>query len=114
MLCLANTEAVREVVFGPGVSLSKAGLGRCWWIFSSLEPTATREMAAELKRVAVCVGSMLRCPGGTPGAQQGSLVIMAGGRLPTSSGAPVLAHLGQRLTRMGDVGAGQVTKCVTR
>jgi 3-hydroxyisobutyrate dehydrogenase-like beta-hydroxyacid dehydrogenase len=59
MLCLANTEAVREVVFGPGVSLSKAGLGRCWWIFSSLEPTATREMAAELKRVAVCVGSML-------------------------------------------------------
>jgi 3-hydroxyisobutyrate dehydrogenase len=80
MLCLANTEAVREVVFGPGVSLSKAGLGRCWWIFSSLEPTATREMAAELEaRCAVCVGSMLQCPGGTPGAQQGSLVIMAGG-----------------------------------
>jgi 3-hydroxyisobutyrate dehydrogenase len=49
MLCLANTEAVREVVFGPGVSLSKAGLGGCWWIFSSLEPTATREMAAELE-----------------------------------------------------------------
>ena len=37
--------------------------------------------------------------------------IMAGGRVEDIERVrPVLAHLGQRLTRMGEVGAGQVTK----
>ena len=49
--------------------------------------------------------------GGTPGAEAGTLAIMAGGRVEDIERVrPILAHLGQRLTRMGDVGAGQVTK----
>src|SRR3990167_2225561 len=52
-----------------------------------------------------------RVSGGTPGAEAGSLAIMAGGRAEDVERArPILAHLGQRLTRMGEVGAGQVTK----
>jgi 3-hydroxyisobutyrate dehydrogenase len=49
--------------------------------------------------------------GGTPGAGAGTLAIMAGGQeADIERIRPVLAHLGQRLTRMGEVGAGQVTK----
>ncbi|MBF3016060.1 NAD(P)-dependent oxidoreductase, partial [Pseudomonas aeruginosa] len=43
--------------------------------------------------------------------ESGSLAIMAGGRAADIERLrPVLSRLGQRLTRMGEVGAGQVTK----
>jgi 3-hydroxyisobutyrate dehydrogenase len=111
MLCLANTEAVRDVVFGPGGIVEQGQPGQLLVDFSSLEPMATREMAAELE--VRCGMRWVDAPvsGGTLGAQQGSLVIMAGGAVADIERVrPVLAHLGQRLTRMGDVGAGQVTK----
>ena len=111
MLCLANTEVVREVVFGPGGIVETAKPGQLLVDFSSLEPAATREIAAELQ--ARCGMHWVDAPvsGGTPGAANGTLAIMAGGRVEDIERVrPVLAHLGQRLTRMGDVGAGQVTK----
>ncbi len=111
MLCLANTEVVREVVFGPGGIVEGARPGQLLVDFSSLEPAATRAMAAELEQR--CGMRWVDAPvsGGTPGAEAGSLAIMAGGREEDVERArPILAHLGQRLTRMGDVGAGQVTK----
>jgi 3-hydroxyisobutyrate dehydrogenase len=111
MLCLANTEVVREVVFAPGGIVDTARPGQLLVDFSSLEPAATREMAAEL--YARCGMHWVDAPvsGGTPGAANGTLAIMAGGRVEDIERVrPILAHLGQRLTRMGDVGAGQVTK----
>jgi 3-hydroxyisobutyrate dehydrogenase len=111
MLCLANTEVVREVVFGPGGIVEGARPGQLLVDFSSLEPAATRAMAAELEQR--CGMRWVDAPvsGGTPGAEAGSLTIMAGGRAEDIERArPILAHLGQRLTRMGEVGAGQVTK----
>jgi 3-hydroxyisobutyrate dehydrogenase len=111
MLCLANTEVVREVVFGPGGIAEGARPGQLLVDFSSLEPAATRAMAAELEQR--CGMRWVDAPvsGGTPGAEAGSLTIMAGGREEDVERArPILAHLGQRLTRMGEVGAGQVTK----
>lgn len=111
MLCLANTEVVREVVFGPGGIVEGARPGQLLVDFSSLEPAATRAMAAELEQR--CGMRWVDAPvsGGTPGAEAGSLAIMAGGREEDVERArPILAHLGQRLTRMGEVGAGQVTK----
>lgn len=111
MLCLADTRAVRKVVFAAD-GIAQAGKpGQLLVDFSSVEPAATREMASEL---AQCSGMhWLDAPvsGGTPGAIAGSLAIMAGGREEDVERVrPVLAHLGQRLTRMGAVGAGQVTK----
>ena len=79
--------------------------------FSSLEPTATREMAAEL--AALSGMSWLDAPvsGGTGGAEAGSLAIMVGGDAADLERVrPVLLTLGQRVTHMGAVGAGQVTK----
>ncbi|WP_339410010.1 NAD(P)-dependent oxidoreductase [Pseudomonas sp. EA_35y_Pfl2_R5] len=111
MLCLANTEVVREVVFGPSGIVETGKPGQLLVDFSSLEPAATREMAAELH--ARCGMHWVDAPvsGGTPGAANGTLAIMAGGRFEDIERVrPILAHLGQRLTRMGDVGAGQVTK----
>ncbi len=49
MLCLADTAAVREVVFGAGGIIEGACAGQVLVDFSSLEPAATREMAAELE-----------------------------------------------------------------
>ncbi|WP_339462047.1 NAD(P)-dependent oxidoreductase [Pseudomonas sp. EA_105y_Pfl2_R69] len=111
MLCLANTEVVREVVFGPGGIVEGARPGQLLVDFSSLEPAATRDMAAELLARTGMHWMDAPVSGGTPGAASGSLAIMAGGREEDIERArPILAHLGQRLTRMGDVGAGQVTK----
>lgn len=111
MLCLADTAVVREVVFGPGGLVEGARAGQVLVDFSSLEPAATREMAAELERRTGVHWIDAPVSGGTPGAEAGTLAIMAGGREEDVERVrPVLAHLGQRLTRMGEVGAGQVTK----
>ncbi|MFN3771156.1 MAG: NAD(P)-dependent oxidoreductase [Ectopseudomonas guguanensis] len=111
MLCLANTEVVREVVFGLGGIVEGARPGQLLVDFSSLEPAATREMAAELEARSGMRWVDAPVSGGTPGAEAGTLAIMAGGREEDVERVrPVLAHLGQRLTRMGEVGAGQVTK----
>jgi 3-hydroxyisobutyrate dehydrogenase len=79
--------------------------------FSSLEPTATREIAAELQARTGMRWVDAPVSGGTPGAEAGTLTIMAGGSDEDIERIrPILAHLGPRLTHMGAVGAGQVTK----
>jgi 3-hydroxyisobutyrate dehydrogenase len=111
MLCLADTAAVRDVVFGANGIVESARAGQVLVDFSSLEPAATREMAAELEARTGMRWVDAPVSGGTPGAEAGTLAIMAGGRVEDIERVrPILAHLGQRLTRMGDVGAGQVTK----
>lgn len=111
MLCLADTAAVREVVLGSEGIVERARPGQLLVDFSSAEPAATREMAAELEARTGMRWVDAPVSGGTPGAEAGTLAIMAGGRdEDVERIRPVLAHLGQRLTRMGDVGAGQVTK----
>lgn len=111
MLCLADTAAVREVVFGELGIVFGAVAGKLLLDFSSLEPAATREMAEELERR--CGMRWIDAPvsGGVSGAEAGTLAIMAGGRAEDIDALrPLLGHLGHRVTRMGDVGAGQVTK----
>ncbi|MCH2340596.1 NAD(P)-dependent oxidoreductase [Pseudomonas sp. NPDC047963] len=111
LLCLADTSVVREVVFGTGGIVEGAKAGQLLVDHSSLEPAATRAMAAELERLSGMRWVDAPLSGGTAGAEAGSLAIMAGGRSEDIERVrPVLAHLGQRLTHMGDVGAGQVTK----
>lgn len=111
LLCLADTAVVREVVFGPGGIVEGARAGQLLVDHSSLEPAATREMAAELERRSGMRWVDAPVSGGTAGAEAGSLAIMAGGReADVERARSVLMHLGQRLTRMGEVGAGQVSK----
>ncbi|MBP5096286.1 NAD(P)-dependent oxidoreductase [Pseudomonas protegens] len=111
LMCLANTEVVREVVFGPEGIAQGARAGQLLLDLSSLEPTATREMAAELAASRGVAWVDAPVSGGTPGAEAGSLAIMVGGEVTDVERVrPVLLTLGQRVTHMGAVGAGQVTK----
>ncbi len=111
LLCLADTHVVREVVFGPGGIIEGARRGQLLVDQSSLEPAATRQMAADLAGRSGMRWVDAPVSGGTAGAEAGTLAIMAGGAAEDIDRVrPVLAHLGQRLTHMGDVGAGQVTK----
>jgi 3-hydroxyisobutyrate dehydrogenase len=111
MLCLADTSVVREVVFGPAGVVEGAQKGQLLVDFSSLEPNATREMAAELAAKTGMGWLDTPVSGGVVGAEAGSLAIMVGGELQDLERVrPVLLNLGQRVTHMGGVGAGQVTK----
>jgi len=111
MLCLADTRVVRKVVFGENGVMDGAKAGQLLVDFSSLEPAATREMAAELESRTGMHWLDTPVSGGVAGAEAGTLTIMAGGReVDIERVRPVLMNLGQRLTRMGAVGAGQVTK----
>lgn len=111
LLCLANTEVVREVVFGPGGIAEGARPGQLLLDLSSLEPGATREMAATLARDTGMGWVDAPVSGGTQGAEAGSLAIMVGGEVADVERVrPVLLAMGQRVTHMGAVGAGQVTK----
>jgi len=111
LLCLADTAVVREVVFGPAGVASGAKSAQLLVDFSSLEPSATREMAKQL--IDSTGMSWLDAPvsGGVVGAEAGSLAIMVGGEAADLQRVrPLLLTLGQRVTHMGGVGAGQVTK----
>ena len=111
MLCLADTAVVREVVFGPAGVAEGAKPGQLLVDFSSLEPTATREMAAELADKTGMAWLDSPVSGGVVGAEAGSLAIMVGGDAADLDRVrPVLLELGQRVTHMGGIGAGQVTK----
>jgi 3-hydroxyisobutyrate dehydrogenase len=111
MLCLADTAVVREVVFGAGGVVEGAKQGQLLVDFSSLEPTATREMAADLSGRTGMAWLDSPVSGGVAGAEAGSLAIMVGGAVTDLDRVrPVLLSLGQRVTHMGGIGAGQVTK----
>lgn len=111
MLCVTDTDAVKQIVLGADGVAQFAHNKQILVDFSSIDPAATRTMAAEL--VAQCGMRWVDSPvsGGVAGAEQGTLAIMAGGdEADIDTVRPILAHLSQRVTRMGPVGSGQVTK----
>ncbi len=116
MMCVSDTEAVQDVVFGEqGIS---AGLKahpesklKVLMDFSSIDPDRTRSMAESLQEASDI--SWVDCPvsGGVAGAEQGTLAIMCGGDEEVISQLnAIFDPLSQRVTRMGPTGSGQVTK----
>lgn len=111
MLCVTDTAAVSDIVFGEAGVANSARAGQVLVDFSSIEPQATRMMAERLYTTSGCVWIDAPVSGGVAGAEQGALAIMAGGPEDVlATIRPVLAPLSQRVTRVGDVGSGQVTK----
>jgi len=111
LLCLANTAAVEEVVFGPGGVAECGRAGQRLVDLSSSDPAATRDFAAWLD--SECGMRWVDAPvsGGVAGAEAGSLAIMCGGEAEDIAAIrPLLAPLAARVTHMGAVGAGQLTK----
>ena len=110
MMCVTDQKAAEVVLFG-NYGISSSGSKNLLLIdFSSIAPASAREFAKRLQAKGI---GMIDAPvsGGVPGAEKGTLAIMAGGSAEDIERArPIVMHLAQRFTRMGDSGAGQVTK----
>ncbi len=107
LTCLADDKAVQAVFeqIQPHLKANQVIVD-----FSSLSVAATKALAqaAALQHV-TWIDSPVS--GGTAGAEQGTLVIFAGGDAQTIEALrPVYNVLSQRVTRMGDTGTGQATK----
>ena len=109
-LCLTDANAVEAVVFGPGGLVEVEGLTRII-DFSSIRPDTSRDIAARLKQATGAGWIDAPVSGGVPGAEQGTLAIMAGGAdEDVAVAAPLVEPLCARFTHMGPVGAGQTAK----
>lgn len=107
LICLADDKAV-EAVFEqiqPNLKAKQVIVD-----FSSLSVAATKTLAqAATTHNVTWIDSPVS--GGTAGAEQGTLVIFAGGDAQTITElTPIYNVLSQRVTRMGDTGTGQATK----
>lgn len=110
MMCVSDTAAVEAIVLADDGLLANLSQGKTLVDFSSIDPEATRVLAAKVAEKS-CHWLDTPVSGGVAGAEQGTLAIMAGGDAEVLDAIrPVLAPLSSRITRMGDVGAGQVTK----
>lgn len=111
MLCVTDTDAVEEIVFSDQGIAQFATHGQVLVDFSSIDPEKTRIMATRLLNECGVYWVDSPVSGGVVGAEQGSLAIMAGGREEDIARVlPLLEPLSQRVTHMGEVGSGQVTK----
>ena len=110
ILMLPDTTAVESVLLGPS-GLIKGLQGGCIVIdMGTSNVCVTRELA---KKVTKAGGQYIDAPvsGGTIGAKEGSLTIMAGGTENAMARAkPIFEVLGKRTTHVGPVGTGQVAK----
>lgn len=111
LLCLADTDVVEQLVFSSGGVIESARPGQLLIDLSSIEPDATCKFAAELEMQTGMRWVDAPVSGGVIGAETGRLAIMAGGRAEDIQRVrSVLAAFSQRLTHMGENGAGQISK----
>lgn len=105
---------LESAVFGEDGVVAAGTEGRVLVDHSTTEVATTRTFAARLRDA--CGMGWVDAPvsGGPPGAEAGTLAIMAGGdEADLARARPVLEQLGS-CTPMGPVGAGQVTKMVNQ
>lgn len=109
LLCLADTAVVENIVLQH--ILPHGRPDQLLIDLSSIHPETTRQLAERLQQH--CGMRWVDAPvsGGTAGAEQGSLAVMAGGEADDIAIARrVLQPLYSRLTHMGPVGSGQISK----
>jgi 3-hydroxyisobutyrate dehydrogenase len=110
-MCLTDAAAVEEVVFGVDGLASVPGEGKLVVDFSSIHPDAARSMAARLKEANGMGWIDAPVSGGTKGAEEGTLAVMAGGdAADIARVTPYIKAMARGFTHMGPVGAGQTTK----
>lgn len=105
-----DSPQVREVVLGEGGLIETLRPGSVVIDMSSIDPMASREVAAALKAKGV---DMLDAPvsGGEPKAIDGTLAFMVGGdKAVFDRYLPLLRAMGASVTYCGGIGAGNVTK----
>lgn len=114
MTCVGNDDDIRAVVAGPDGALSGMKAGAVLVDHT----TASGEVARELAGLARSKDlGFVDAPvsGGQQGAEKGQLTIMCGGSQSDYDKAGEVMHCyGKAVNRMGDVGAGQMTKMVNQ
>ena len=107
LTCLADDAAVQAVY---AQIQNQLQAGQVIVDFSSLSVDKTKTLAKQAQtRQVQWIDSPVS--GGTAGAEQGTLVIFAGGDLQTIQNLSLIYNvLSQRVTRMGETGTGQATK----
>jgi 3-hydroxyisobutyrate dehydrogenase-like beta-hydroxyacid dehydrogenase len=109
-MCLLNTAAVEQVVFGPAGLVHARNLR--WLVdHSSVPPEQTRAWSQRLHLA--CQADWLDAPvsGGVMGVQTGTLAVMVGGPAsPLDSASQAMSAYASNITHMGASGAGQATK----
>jgi 3-hydroxyisobutyrate dehydrogenase len=110
-MCVTDANSVEEVVFGPNGIAAAPGTGKLVVDFSSIHPDKARDIAARLRAANGMGWIDAPVSGGTKGAEEGSLAVMAGGDAADIERIrPYVLKMARRLTRMGPLGAGQTTK----
>lgn len=113
LMCVLDARAVGDVVFGPEGLLSgdtAARRVRRIVYHSTIPPGVTRTYAQRAAEQGV---GWVDAPvsGGVPGAQAGTLAVMAGGRAADLDAVrPLIDAYAARITHMGEAGAGQTAK----
>ena len=108
--CLPDSAVVDEVMHAEDGIVAGLSEGMTVIDNSTIKPTVTEELAAELNEMGV---SMLDAPisGGEEGAIDGTLSIMVGGEESVlDEQFDLLEAMGETITHCGPNGAGQVTK----
>jgi len=107
---LPNSPNVREAVLGTDGVIEGAKPGTILVDMSSIAPGAVQEICAAVKEKGIV---MIDAPvsGGEPKAIEGTLAIMVGGdEKAFETARPILEKMGSSVVRVGDIGAGNVTK----
>jgi len=110
-MCVTDASSVEDVVFGSEGLSRVPGAGKLVVDFSSIHPHAARDIAARLKAANGMGWIDAPVSGGTRGAEDGTLAIMAGGDAADIERVrPYVLAMARRFTHMGPTGAGQTTK----
>lgn len=107
---LPDSPDVEAVVFGPAGVMEGLKSGALFVDMSTIAPAVARKIHGAMKEKG---SEALDAPvsGGQVGAQQATLSIMVGGSEPAFERAlPLFKAMGKNIVRIGDAGAGQVTK----
>ncbi len=107
---LPNSPQVKEVMLGENGVAAHMRPGTVFIDMSSINPMASKEIAAELAKRGI---EMLDAPvsGGEPKAIDGTLSFMVGGKQEVFDRyKPLLETMGASVVRCGDIGAGNTTK----
>ena len=109
-LNVTNSSDVESILFADSGVIKGGKKGLIVVDMSTISAIATRNMAKRLESYGI---ELVDAPvsGGTIGAINGTLTIMVGTNQATFERVkPLLLHMGKTVTRIGDIGAGQVAK----
>ena len=107
---VTNSHDVEQIVLGADGLIHGLQSGSVLVEMETISPSVARQVAATLAQKGI---EMLDAPvsGGPAGAEQATLAIMAGGKPEVFERIkPLFACLGKTIVRVGDSGAGQITK----